>query len=68
MRKIKYGLWLVFLHLYVILFTGPFLWRALMSGAVSVSVFVAFTMMGLSTVWVGLMVALVIIRMCFLNR
>ena len=62
-KKIRFSLWLACLHLYALLFTGPVIWRAIVSGAISVGVFSVFTLSGFPMLWVGLAVTLAIIRL-----
>lgn len=62
-RKIKYALWLTAMHAYAVLFTGPAIWRAFTSGAISMAVFSAFAFTGLTNVWIFGVIALVIARL-----
>lgn len=62
-RKLKFSLWFACLHLYALLFTGPVIWRAIVSGAISVGIFTVFTLSGFPMLWVALAVTLAIVRL-----
>ena len=62
-RKLKYSAWIFLLHVYAVLFSGPRLWRALMTGLISVAVFCLFAWMGLTVAWVILAVGLALLKL-----
>lgn len=66
--NLKYKIFVFALSVYVFLFEGNPIKKAVAGGALSVGTFAIFAMLNLSVAWAVIIVALVIIRVCIINR